>query len=203
MVGAVVLGAGASYRMGSPKALLKIDGKTFLDHVVGVLRSAGIRDIVIVLGADADEIRKSLTFDGPIVVNDRWEQGQLTSIIAGLGAFPTGELDGVLICPVDRPLMTPPLVRGLLAAFENSKEKIVVPVFHGRRGHPAIFPRNKFDELRNAPAEIGARHLLRENPHDVVEVITEEEGAVINIDTQDEYGAHIMAKRPGTDTSTT
>lgn len=202
MVGAVVLSAGASFRMGSPKALLTIDGRTFLEHVVGVLRTAGIREIVIVLGADAEVIRKSLPgLDEIMVVNEKWEQGQLSSIIAGLEAFPPRQPDGVLICPVDRPLMTPPLVTALVSAFVNSKEKIIVPVVHGRRGHPALFPRTRFEDLRNAPAAIGARYLLHQNPLDVIEVLTEEEGATINIDTPEEYRTHIRHERPAADES--
>lgn len=198
MVGAVVLSAGASYRMGSPKALLKIGNETFLQHVVGVLRAAGIRDIVIVLGSDAGVIRKSLSwFEGTVVVNEHWGQGQLSSIICGLDALPPDVLDGALISPVDQPLVTIPLLHDLLAAFENSKEKIIVPVFHGRRGHPTIFPRARFDELKSAPMEIGARHLLHGDSHGVVEVITGEGGAIINIDTPEEYRDIILHERPG------
>jgi len=200
MVGAVVLSAGASFRMGSPKALLKIGGETFLQHIVGVLRSCGVRDMAIVLGSGAAEIRTSLTwFGGTVVHNERWQQGQLTSILCGLDALlPLGP-EGLLICPVDRPLITPLLVRTLLDYFENSKDKIVVPLYRGRRGHPAIFPRKMFDMLRTAPLTVGARHLLRTSPSEVHEVPTEEEGAVVNIDTPSDYRMHILRDFRGSD----
>jgi molybdenum cofactor cytidylyltransferase len=194
-VGAIVLAAGASLRMGSPKALLRIGEETFVQHIVGQLHSAGIHDVVIVLGADADEIRNSLSwFKGTIVVNGEWKEGQLTSVIAGLNAFSHGQLDGVLICPVDRPLITNTLISHLLKAFQESGKSIVVPVFQGQRGHPALFSSTMFDELRAAPLNVGARHVVRNHPNDVHELITSEEGTVINIDMPEDYERHVLSK---------
>ena len=88
MVSAIVLAAGASLRMGSPKALLKLSGKTFLQHIVDVLASAGVHDVVIVLGANANVIKTQLHwFRGTVVTNNDWNSGMLSSVIAGLGAL--------------------------------------------------------------------------------------------------------------------
>jgi len=191
-IGAIVLAAGASLRMGSPKALLKIGRETFVQHIVGQLHSAGVSDIVIVLGADADEIKNSLSwFKGTIVVNEDWKEGQLTSVIAGLDALSQRKLDGVLICPVDRPLITQILIRDLLKAFQESGKRIAVPVFRGRRGHPTVFSSALFDELRDAPLNVGARHVVRNHPSDVHEMTTNEERVLINIDTPEDYEKHV------------
>src|SRR5438128_693723 len=122
VISGILLAAGSSFRMGSPKALLKIKDKTFVEHLAGILRAGGIEDVVIVLGADADLIRPSLGwFSGTVVVNADWEQGQLTSIIAGLQA--ASNPAGAMICPVDHPLITTPLVADLCKVFENDPEK--------------------------------------------------------------------------------
>ena len=183
--------------MGRPKALLRIGEETFVQHIVGQLQSAGLHDVVIVLGADADEIKTSLSwFSGTIVINEDWKQGQLTSVIAGLNAFSHHHLDGVLICPVDRPLITHTLIKNLLKAFQESGKSIVVPVFQGRRGHPTIFSSALFHELRDAPLNVGARHVVRNHPHDVHEMTTSEKGAVLNIDTLEDY-ARYVERLPG------
>lgn len=196
-VEAIVLAAGASLRMGSPKALLRIGEETFVQHIVGQLHSAGINDVVIVLGADADEIKTSLSwFSGTLVINGDWKHGQLTSVIAGLNAFSHHHLDGVLVCPVDRPLITHTLIKNLLKVFQESGKSIVVPVFQGRRGHPTVFSSSMFDELRTAPLNVGARHVVRNRPNDVHELTTTEGGVLINIDSPKDYERHILSKPP-------
>jgi molybdenum cofactor cytidylyltransferase len=195
VVGAIVLAAGASLRMGSPKALLKIGEETFVQHIVGQLHCAGLLDVVIVLGADADEIRNSLSWFGEtVVVNAGWKEGQLSSVIVGLNALSHRRLDGVLICPVDRPLITHTLISSLLKAFQESGKSIVVPVFQGRRGHPTVFSSAVFDELRVAPLNVGARHIVRNHPNDIHELTTSEDGVLINIDMPADYERHILSK---------
>jgi len=190
MISAVVLAAGSSRRMGSPKSLLKIGEKTFLQHIVDVLHSSCVLDIAVVLGAGAEEIKKNLTwFTGKIVVNANWEKGQISSIVAGLDSLVSKDVDGVMICPVDHPLITHPLVVDLLQAFWKSKKKIIVPVFQGQRGHPVIFEQCLFDELRSAPLDVGARALVHAHPDDVMEVPTSVEGVLTNIDTLADYRA--------------
>ena len=190
MISAIVLSAGASFRMGSPKGLLTINEKTFLHHLVDEVTSAGIQDIMIVLGADADKIRKSLQwFQGRIVVNQNWKQGQLSSIITGLNQIPH-DAEGVLICPVDHPLISRELINDLFQSFKKNLTKIILPVYQGRRGHPVIFPSVYFDELKNASLEVGARKVVRAHPNDIVEVATDENGVIINIDTQDDYNLY-------------
>ncbi|HCV44409.1 MAG TPA: hypothetical protein DGH68_13050 [Bacteroidetes bacterium] len=192
VVGAVVLAAGASLRMGSPKAILRIGDETFVQHIVGQLHDAGVRDVVVVLGADADEIRSSLSwFGGTIVVNHGWKEGQLTSVVAGLNAFGNRKPDGVVICPVDRPLISHTLIDDLIKAFRESGKSIVIPVCQGRRGHPTVFSSRMFDSLRDAPVTVGARHVVRNHPNDVLEVSTGEESCILNIDTQDDYESHV------------
>ena len=193
MIGAVVIAAGASYRMGSPKPLLKIGDKTFLQHIVDVLRLAGIHEIVVVLGAEAGSIRGTLSwFNGTVVVNKDWEKGQLTSINTGIRALPNHRLEGAIIFPVDHPLISSKLVADLVTTFHNSRKKIVVPVHDGQRGHPVLFSSELFGELRTADSSVGARQVVRAHAHNVEEVPTEDEGVLVNIDTPEDYRARVL-----------
>jgi len=193
MVSAIILAAGSSRRMGKPKALLNIGGKTFLQHIVGVLNSARVLDIVIVLGSEADEMKKHLGwFGGKVVLNERWQQGQLSSIVAGLDGLDSEDVLGAMICPVDHPLIVQSLVVDLLQEFWKSNKKIVIPTFRGQRGHPVIFERSLFDEIRAAPIDVGAREVVRHHSNDVAEVPSDVEGVIINIDTPEDYKTNIL-----------
>jgi len=198
MISGIILAAGSSQRMGSPKSLLKIGEKTFLQYIVDVLHSARILDIVIVLGAEAEKIQPTLSwFDGKIVVNNDWQKGQLTSIITGINSLDMTmtdpeEINGAMICPVDHPLISQSILVNLLQEFWRAHKKIVVPTYKGRRGHPVIFGKELFDELRNAPLDVGARSVVHKHPEQVHEVALEEEGILINIDTQEDYQKYIV-----------
>ncbi len=192
MISAVILAAGASQRMGSPKALLKIGDATFLQHISAVLSSVRITTQAIVLGSDAGRIQPSLSwFSGKVVINEGWEKGQLSSICCGLDAVEGPDCHGILLWPVDRPFVTGIVCVDLLQAFWTSGRQIVVPVHHGKRGHPVLFGASLFDELRALPHDVGARGILHRHPGDVYEVETSEEGTILNIDTPEDYNSAI------------
>lgn len=191
-ISAIILSAGSSHRMGRPKALLTIGNKSFLQHIIDTVESVGIKDVVIVLGFEWQTIRETLpSFKGKIIVNKAWEQGQLSSIIAGLHKINQKECDGVLICPVDHPMSSASLIKSLIAGLNDSKKKIIIPTHNGRRGHPIIIPKNLFDELRNAPLHIGMRAVVHAHKDEICEVPTEEKNVLINIDTPEDYQRYI------------
>jgi molybdenum cofactor cytidylyltransferase len=198
MISGIVLAAGSSQRIGTPKALLKIGEKTFLQHIVEIVHSARIIDVVIVLGAEAEEIQKTIIwFDGKVVINNDWQKGQLSSIIAGLNALDLTksepeEIHGAIICPVDHPLLTQSLLVDLLQGYWLSKKRIIIPTHRGKRGHPVIFDRELFDDIRNAPIDIGARAVVRNHEQEVHEVDVNDEGVLINIDLPDDYKKYIL-----------
>lgn len=187
-VAAIILAAGTSARMGSPKALLKIGEKTFVEHIVDVLSSAGILNLSIVLGANAEIIRERLgLFGEKIVINERWQDGQLSSVLAGLRSLDRKNIQGILICPVDRPLITREVIADMLLLFRQSRKSIVVPTYKGERGHPVIVGRSLFSELERAPADVGARAVLWSHPEEIAESPTENNGILLNIDTPENY----------------
>src|SRR5260370_29977113 len=89
--------------------------------------------------------------------------------------------DGLLLCLIDHPLITAALVNDLIEQFYAARTKIVLPVYHGRRGHPVIFPAALYDELLRAPKDKGARAVVWAHAADVLEVPTNEEGCVLNL----------------------
>ncbi len=113
-------------------------------------------------------------------MNPRWAEGQLTSIQAGVHSLPPGT-DGMLLCPVDHPLITAALVNELISNFYSSGKSIVVPFYVQRRGHPVIFSSKLYPELLAAPLDQGARAVVWAHAGDVLEVPTGEEGVVLNL----------------------
>jgi molybdenum cofactor cytidylyltransferase len=193
MVSGIILAAGESSRMGSPKPLLKIGEKCFVQHIVDVLIASRVLDIVVVLGADGKAIQTQLNwFKGKTVINEEWEKGQLSSIVAGLRAVDQKDLHGVLIWPVDRPLVSEHVIVGMLHQFWTKHMQIVVPVFSGQRGHPVLVGKSLLEDLEKAPMDIGARTVLWDHPKDVLEYQTEEEGVVINIDSAEDYQKYVL-----------
>ena len=160
MLAVAILAAGQSQRMGQPKALIPFQGLSFVEHLITATRNAQIAVTRVVLGAGANEIRAKLPVDPAcIVVNSDWPKGQLSSIHAAIRSLPAGT-DGLLICPVDHPLISPHLVAQLVGAFNATRKAVVLPKYHGRRGHPVIFRAELYEELLAAPMAVGARQVV-------------------------------------------
>lgn len=182
MLAAVILAAGESRRMGTPKALLPYRGQTFLDHLVEVTRHPRVGLLRVVVGAHAALIRGMSHVDAAaLVVNEEWANGQLSSIQAAIRSLPAGETDGMLLCLVDHPLITAEIVASLIDAFYSSKKVIVLPTHKGKRGHPVIFSSALFAELLAAPLETGARSVVWTHADDVFELPTEDDGVILNV----------------------
>jgi molybdenum cofactor cytidylyltransferase len=182
MLAAAILAAGESKRMGQPKALVPFQGSTFVEHLIAATRHVRVGITRVVLGAGAEGIRTQLKIDPAwIVVNGDWPKGQLSSIHAAIRSLPVGATDGILVCPVDHPLISADLVGRLIAAFESSGKMIVLPKYGGRRGHPVIFPAGLYEELLAASAEVGARQVVWNHAAEVAEVETQEEGVILNL----------------------
>lgn len=187
MTPAIVLAAGASTRMGRPKALLQAGGNTFIGAILGTLREAGVPDAVVVIReGDAPVIAEvAASGFGRTVTNLRADEGQLSSLIAGLDAIDGPAIDGALVTLVDVPWITSSSVRVLLARAAVSDAPILRAVYQGRHGHPVIFKRRLFDELRQADPSAGAKAVLRANTIEDVEV--PDPGVAEDIDTPEDY----------------
>jgi molybdenum cofactor cytidylyltransferase len=182
MIAAIILAAGESRRMGRPKALVSYRGLTFVEHLLNATRHPRIGERRVVLGARAEEIREQLPAgDFSIVVNQEWEKGPLSSIHAALRTLPSSGVEGVMILPVDHPLVSPELIAAVIGAFDETGRGIAVPVYRGKRGHPVLFRDTFLPELMTAALDVGARAVVRAHLDEIVKVPTEEEGVILNL----------------------
>jgi molybdenum cofactor cytidylyltransferase len=189
---AIILAAGESTRMGSPKALLADpNGRPFVARVVRTLQAAELGDVLVITGAQHDAIDAALALDGVrdsvrLVRNPDPARGQLSSIWTALEACPP-DAEGLLMTLVDVPMLTNGTVRSVVESWRTTRAPVVRPIVHGRRGHPVIFDRRLFDELRSAPLDSGARTVVRAHWDESVDVPVTDEGCLIDVDTPADY----------------
>jgi molybdenum cofactor cytidylyltransferase len=192
---AIVLSAGESSRMGSPKALLEIEGQTFIERIISALRQTRAGKIVVVLGHHVAEIGERIShLPVKVVVNKDYKKGQLSSMQAAIRNLDAGEVDGILVHLVDHPFLSSNLVDKMIEQFYASGKKIIVPVHRGKRGHPVLFARSLFPELLDAPAEQGAKAVVRAHQNETLEIESAEMGVAIDIDTPKEYEEFVGRK---------
>ena len=198
---AVILAAGESTRMGTPKALLDWGGRPLLEHVLDTAREAGCSKLFVVLGREADAIRAGCTLDGvTVLINPEPARGQISSTRMGMENLDFST-DCCVIWPVDCPLIQPSDVRALIetyAATRASLMRILMPVYKGERGHPMLVDigfRQPFMELQ--PGET-ARKVIEDNHTQVREVPTDNPGVLVDIDTPEQYQQALQQWGAGT-----
>jgi molybdenum cofactor cytidylyltransferase len=192
---AVILAAGDSTRMGSPKAaLLTPGGTTFVARIVQTLRDASVDDLVIVTGRHHDAVvaaiaRNERSTPPRIVRNPDPSRGQLSSLLTGMDVVVTPQTDAVLMTLVDVPLVRVSTVTMVIETWRRLRAPIVRPAIGDQHGHPVIFDRAVFDELRRAPLDAGAKSVVRAHEHEIVNVPVDDEGCVRDVDTPSDYEA--------------
>ena len=182
-LGAVVLAAGASTRLGQPKQLLRIGGETLVERAVRIAREAGAETVFVVLGASYQAIFQVLQSYQPelrVLLNQRWAEGMGTSIALAAAAAERHNVDDLLVLTCDQMSITPEHLRDLVAA--SHREHVVASTYHGRRGVPALFPDFSFHALQQLSGDRGARDLLQ--AEDVLQVPLP--GGEIDIDTPED-----------------
>ena len=177
--------------MGRSKALLPHrDGTTsFLEHAIATCRAAGAAPIIVVGRPDDSSVRSVVAELGArFVPNPHPDRGQLSSVLAGLDA---AEQDlgatAIMVLPVDVPLITPTGVRAVLERASTGGEPIVRAAFGDRHGHPVLFKREVFTELRAADSSLGARAVVRADPARVADVQVDEPASLADVDTPEDY----------------
>jgi molybdenum cofactor cytidylyltransferase len=188
-ISAVLLAAGQSRRMGADnKLLLPIDGEPVVRATAGKLLAAGVAEIVVVLGHEADLVAAAL--DGlavRTVINPDHRDGQMTSVRAGLAAL-GAPVDGIMICLADQPFVEAEDYRALIAAFAAVSEKsVVVPTHGGRRGNPIVLAAAHRNEILARGANLGCKQFIARNPDLVATVAFDTDAFVRDIDTPADY----------------
>lgn len=184
-IAAVILAAGKSERMGIPKPLLPIGGSTFLNTIIESLKKAGLEEIITVLGHNAGEIRSQLPAGVKSVMNKNYERGQLSSLKVGLRVLPPDE-GAFLMVLVDHPLVSEATYKTITKHLARGAP-IVLPTYRGKRGHPVGFNSKYIKELMEAPEDIGARFVIRNNIDNLMELPVDDKNVICNINTKEEY----------------
>ncbi|MQA29623.1 MAG: NTP transferase domain-containing protein [Luteitalea sp.] len=192
MISVVVLAAGKSTRMGGrTKALLRLaGGDTFVCRIVRTFLEAGLEEIVIVAGHEAGRVVSAVARDdlgARVVVNELFETGQLSSVLAGLRAVDRPEVEAMMLTLVDVPMVSAATVRAVIQRYRDTRAPIVRPVRGALHGHPVLIDRRLFRALRDADPEEGAKPVVRAHVSDAGDVAVEDPGAFADVDTGDDY----------------
>lgn len=191
MIHAIVLAAGASSRMGHAKAALTLGqtGETLVARVIRTLLNGGAPGVVVVAGAHVDAVRIAMPQDrrARMIEHAGWQQGQLSSLLAGLDAIDDPQLEAALVTLVDVPLVAPSTVAAVIAEWRRSRAPIVRPANGDRHGHPVMFDRSVFQDLREADPNVGAKAVFAKHRLRIVNVEVNDPGAFEDVDTPDDY----------------
>jgi molybdenum cofactor cytidylyltransferase len=191
MIPAIVLAAGKSSRMGRPKATLPLPGgDTFLTRIIRTFVEAAIEDVVVVVGHDANVVAEAFArsdLSARFVENPDYEQGQLSSLLAGLRVVDRPGVVATLVTLVDVPLVGVSTVRAVVERYLATRAPIVRPVRGLEHGHPVLIDRSLFDAIRHADPRAGAKAIVRAHASSPGDVEVADEGAFSDIDTPVEY----------------
>ena len=195
MIPAIVLAAGRSSRMGRAKATLPVaGGDSFLTRIVRTFLDAGVDDVVVVVGHDADAIVCEFSTSGlpaRFVRNPDYDRGQLSSLVAGLGVTDRPGVTAVLVTLVDVPLVSAATVRAVIDSYRTTRAPVVRPTSGTRHGHPLLIDRALFAELRAADPASGAKPIVRAHASVQGDIEIADEGAFTDIDTVADYARAI------------
>ncbi|MFZ7110946.1 MAG: nucleotidyltransferase family protein [Desulfatiglandales bacterium] len=194
-VAGLILAAGTSTRMGSPKPLLTMRGSTLLNRILREALHSELERVVLVLGFEASRIRESLEFplDVPkltIVENPAYIKGMSSSIIAGLSQV-EGSYDHVLIILADMPFITCDLINRFIRRYADSGLPLGAVTQGGKRSHPVIISRRFYQDLHALKGDEGARTLFSKQVNQLC--LYEPEGTYndMDIDTPEDYGSFL------------
>ena len=183
--------------MGRAKATLPLGGgDTFLSRIVRTFLEAGVDDVVVVVGHDAEAIAASVSqaaLRARLVMNPNYDRGQLSSIIAGLNVVDRPGVSATLITLVDVPLVSAETVRAVVDCYRRTQAPVVRPTSGTRHGHPLLIDRALFAALRTAEPGAGAKPVVRAHASAAGDLPIADEGAFIDIDTEEEYRKWVSA----------
>ena len=188
-IAVLILAAGGSKRMGTPKQLLPWGDSTLLGHAVGTALQLRCDKVAVVLGANSEEIKETIIHDSVLVYEHaHWEDGLGTSIAWGVSQLllSTPQIEGILILLGDQPMVSLGYLNSILAQFESGKQQIMATSYDDhKQGVPALFDASYFDKLTVLNGDKGAKDILQEYKADVT--LFSAEGQLSDIDTLEDY----------------
>jgi molybdenum cofactor cytidylyltransferase len=194
-VAAVVLAAGASTRLGSPKQLLQVAGQTLIERVLKTVRASRVDDVVVVLGQHAETIREYVPAWCRTALNRDWADGISSSIRTGIESLEDhsiqpgapGKAEAALFVLVDQPFLRSQDIDLILQTYYGSQEAIVVPTHQGRYGNPVLFDQCLFPDLKRLRGDVGGRQLLAHFQDRLLTVEMPSADLFLDIDTPADY----------------
>ena len=186
----LIIAAGESKRMGSPKQLLNVEGETLINRMIHIVRRAVSYPVYVVLGASAETIQAQLPqLDIKIVHNAHWQEGMASSIRVGLNTvkaqYPV--LDGVMVVVCDQPYITEKTITALLQLQEEKDTPMAAAYYDHIMGTPALFHQSIFDEILSLKGDMGAKKIIQSRPEEVAKLHFEK--GLLDIDTKEDYQA--------------
>ena len=186
-VSAVVLAAGMSKRMGSPKQLLRMGGRTLLQIALETLTQSRVQEIVVVLGASEDAIRREVALDGAkVVANEAYREGMGTSLRVGLEAVDP-RAGTALVVLADQPFLRSSTINELIEQHRKRQPQIVIPLYRGFRGNPVLLDRSVFPELAGLSGDIGCRAIFGSHTENILKVPVNDPGILLDVDTKADF----------------
>ena len=186
-VSAIVLAAGMSRRMGTPKQLVKVGNRTMLETTLAAVKTSNISETILVLGHEAEAIRQAIKLDPGVqtVVNSAYNEGMSTSIQAGLRTVST-EAQAAMIVLADQPLLTGEVINQLIDDYDATRAGVVLPVYKGFRGNPVLIDRSLFPEMMQIKGDIGCRSIFALHPEQIHKTPVNDIGILVDIDTSED-----------------
>ena len=187
-IGAVILAAGSSSRIGQPKQLLSLRGKTLVRVCIDTASEAGCSPVVVVIGSDSEKVRLELADANSIEVrNTNWQRGIGSSIRTGVQSLMNHapDLEAILLLVCDQPAINARFIERLIATHEATKKDIVASAYADTLGVPALFDRSLFKELLSIGDEAGAKSIILQNPKRVAQLAFPD--GAIDIDTWEDW----------------
>lgn len=196
-IGAIILAAGGSSRLGRPKQLLRFNGQTLLRHAIEAILAAGCSPVVVVTGAHAEAIEAEIEAEAAglqvlVARNESWQQGLSTSVRAGIEALRPGQAQAAVLLPCDQPLLNAGLLSQLMQKHREGAS-IVVCEYAGAWGVPMLFERGLWAQLQVLEGDRGAQKVARANAG-LVQCVAFESGA-LDVDTDEDY-QKLLGARP-------
>ncbi|MGE5349762.1 MAG: nucleotidyltransferase family protein [Actinomycetota bacterium] len=184
---AIVLAAGESRRMGSPKMLLPYNDVTIIEQVIRNLMDSDVDRVVVVVGANREEIMTvTRRYDVFHCYNEDYRRGMLSSVKCGFNSLPVGCL-AALIMPGDQPMTGPGEINRVISSFMEGDRGLVMAAYNGKRGHPLIVDMKYLEEVLTLSDDEGLRALAERHTDDVHESVSDDPSVLRDIDTQEDY----------------
>jgi len=186
-IGAVVLAAGTSSRMGEPKQLLRLGERSVLGRTLENLRGACVEQIILVLGSAAETIARQAEVEGvTLVINEQFREGMGSSLRTGIAAL-NHEIRAALVVLADQPFVRAATLDRLIERYIESGAQIAIPTYRGFRGNPVLLDRSVFAEIMTLTGDIGCRAIFGSHTEGIVKVPVDDVGILLDIDSKSDF----------------